>query len=183
MSNSLVAGRYAKAVLELATESDVGDAVGEELETFQSVRAESPDLREVLANPVFSKEERLEVVKKFCAHLGLSDLTRRFLMLLVEKGRADALPHVVRSYRDQLDEQEGRVRAVVTSTRTLDEAAVDAIKKKLESTTGKTVLVTTKIDPELLGGIVTQVGSMVFDGSVRGRLEALRDRLIRNASQ
>lgn len=178
---SLVAQRYAKALLEIAREQNAADKVAEELHRFAELLGQSAELQGLLSNPAFRKDERLKVMTQLLEQLQLEKTTANFLKLLVEKGRASAIADMVQAYDTQLDEALNRVRAVVQSTRPLDEASINALKEKLETVTGKTVLVTTEVLPELMGGVVTRVGSLVFDGSVSGRLEALRDRLVRDA--
>ncbi len=181
MKNTLVARRYAGALLMLAKEQNTAEATGTELNSFAALLDSSAELRKVLENPAIGRGDRLAVIGAFADKLGMSKTTGNFLRLMVEKGRGGALREAVTHYGELLDQELGRARAVVSSTKALDEGALAALKEKLEAVTGKSVILENKIDPSLLGGVVTRVGSLVFDGSVKGRLDTLRDRLIREA--
>ena len=183
MSSTIISKRYATALLMLAREKGLEEQIGTELRTFAGFLDESGALQQVLENPAIRRDERLKVVEVLVELAGLSKITSNFLRLCVEKGRAGIIGEAMSHYGDLLDEALGRVRATVSSTRVLNDEAVAALKAKLEEMTGKQVVLSTKIDPSLLGGVVTRVGSLVFDGSVRGRLDALRDRLIQEAGK
>jgi F-type H+-transporting ATPase subunit delta len=170
-------------MLELAQEKGLAEDVGEELGRFKELMDGSQELQAVLQNPAIRRGERLAVMGKLIEHLELSQLTSNFLRLMVEKGRAGAIATAVDDYGTLLDKAVGRVHALVTSSRELGAGELDALRTKLEELTGNTVILDQKVDPSIMGGMVTRVGSLVFDGSVRGRLDALRDRLIAEASR
>jgi F-type H+-transporting ATPase subunit delta len=99
-------------------------------------------------------------------------------MLLLDKGRIGSLPDIARAHRALVDEHAGRVRATVTTARPLDPALEARLKAALEKTSGKTVLLDKKEDPSIVGGLVTQLGDIVYDGSVRTQLQQLREQLL-----
>jgi len=179
---STVAYRYAAALLDLALERGDANQVGEDLTKVAAALEASGELQVVLSNPAIRRQERLGVVTALASKLGLGGTATTFLKLVVEKGRASAIAQMVEAYRERHDAQSGRVQAEVISARALAESDLESLRQKLEATTGKSVTINSRIDPDILGGVITRVGSKVFDGSVRGRLEALKDRLIRETA-
>jgi F-type H+-transporting ATPase subunit delta len=113
--------------------------------------------------------------------LGLSPLTRNFLALVAQRRRLDALGEILAAYRARVDEAAGRTRARVRSAAPLSDAERAGLRERLGRRLGKTVLLDTEVDPNLLGGFVAEVGSRVLDLSVVGQLSALRDRILKGA--
>ncbi len=103
---------------------------------------------------------------------------RNFALLLLERGRISALPAIARAYKQLVDERLGRVQATVTSAQPLDPATAASVQRALEKRTGKRVVITSNVDPSLIGGVVARVGDLVFDGSLKSKLEALRARIL-----
>jgi len=174
-----IARRYAKALFGLATETGKVEAWATSLLSLKQAVEGSPDLRDVLSNPVYSKDQRRAIVEKLASGLSLDSEPRSLLLLLGDRNRLSYLSAIVDTFRDYADEHLGRVRAKVTSAVKLDEAAAQAIADKLSHATKATVLLDRAVDPAILGGVVAQVGSIVFDGSVRTQLEDLRTQLKR----
>jgi F-type H+-transporting ATPase subunit delta len=184
MSQSAVARRYASALSELSEEKGALDAVAADLSSFRFLLASHPVLAETLENPAFSREERRAVVDRILARGKAHGLSRNFLFLLVDKNRVAALPEIVDAFSAFHDARRGRVRAVVTSAVPLDRATLSALEaqvKKLSS--AKEVLLDTRVDPAILGGIVTRVGDTVFDGSIRTQLSRMKHQLLGQAAE
>lgn len=175
---SAVARRYAKALLSIGVERQSYDALNKELERAAETFQRSPELKTTLENPVFSLAKRRLILDELARRLGLSKLVRNFLMLLLDKGRIDALPEIARAHRALVDEHAGRLRASVTSARPLDPRLELRLKTALERQSHKIILLEKRQDPSIVGGLVTQLGDLVFDGSVRAQLEGLRHRLL-----
>jgi F-type H+-transporting ATPase subunit delta len=173
-----VARRYAKALLDLGVKQQTYDAIGKELDRTADTFVRSPELRQALVNPVFSFDKRRLVLDELARRLALSKVVRNFVMLLLDKGRIGALPDIARVYRDLVDAHAGRVRATITSARPLDPALETRLKHALEKQSGKVVLLDKREDPSIVGGLVTQLGDIVYDGSVRTQLAALREELL-----
>lgn len=173
-----VARRYARALLEIGMANHAADALGKELERVADLMKGSAELRAALENPVFALSKRKALVEELVRRLALSRTVRNFVLLLLERGRVGALPDIAREYRAFVDEAMGRVRVTVTSARPLDGATEIKLKTMLEKRTGKVVLLEKKEDAALLGGIVTQIGDMVYDGSVRTALATLKHELL-----
>jgi F-type H+-transporting ATPase subunit delta len=178
MVTGSLARRYAKALLEIGIASQSFDALGKELERTATTFVSSPDLRNAMENPVFPLEKRRLVLEELTRRLGLSKVVRNFVMLLLDKGRIAALPDIARAHRDLVDQHAGRVRATITSARPLDPALEQRLKNALERESGKVVLLEKKEDPSIVGGLVTQLGDVVYDGSVRTQLKQLREELL-----
>jgi F-type H+-transporting ATPase subunit delta len=173
-----VSRRYAKALLEIGVKQQTYDALGKELDRVADTFHRSPELEQVLENPVFPLEKRRHVMDELARRLALSKVVRNFVMLLLDKGRVGNLPDIARAHRALVDEHANRVRATVTSARPLDPALEARLKSALEKQSGKTVILEKKEDPAILGGVVTQLGDLVYDGSVRTQLQKMREELL-----
>ena len=173
-----IARRYAKALLEIGIQQQTYDALGKELDRAADTLRSSPELRLALENPVFSLEKRKLIMDELVRRLALSKTVRNFIMLLLDKGRIAALPDIARAHRALVDEHAGRVRATVTSARPLDPMLETRLKTALEKSSGKVVIFEKREDPSIMGGLVTQLGDTVYDGSVRTQLQQLREELL-----
>jgi F-type H+-transporting ATPase subunit delta len=173
-----VARRYAKALLEIGVKQQTYDALGKELERVADTFGRSPELKQTLENPIFPLEKRKLVLDELARRLALSKIVRNFVLLLLDKGRIGSLPDVARVYHTLVDEHANRVRATVTSARPLDPTLEKRLKTALEQQSGKTVILEKKEDPAILGGVITQLGDLVYDGSVRTQLENMREQLL-----
>jgi F-type H+-transporting ATPase subunit delta len=173
-----VARRYAKALLAIGVAQQSYDALGRELDRTAETFARSPELKSTLDNPVFPLEKRRLILEELARRLALSKTVRNFVMLLLDKGRIGALGDIARAHRALVDEHAGRVRATVVSARPLDPALEARLKAALEKQSGKIVLLEKREDPSIIGGVVTQLGDVVYDGSVRSQLAALREELL-----
>jgi len=172
-----IARRYAKALFGLARDAGRVEAWANSLQSLKAAVEGSPDLRDVLSNPVYSKEQRRAIVEKLAAGLSLDDDPRNLLFLLAERNRLSYLSAVVDTFRDLADAHLGRMRARITSAVKLDDGAAQAIADKLSQATKTKVLLDRVVDPAIVGGVVAHVGSLVYDGSVRTQLEDLRKQL------
>ncbi|MEQ1501869.1 MAG: ATP synthase F1 subunit delta [Myxococcota bacterium] len=179
-----VSRRYAQALIELASEADVVEKVGVDLDTF--VRAavgehgEQGELQSALASPVFTVEERRAVLDKVLGKIKVHKLTKNLLRLVNDKHRMALLGSIADAYRAMADDREGRARATIESAEELSPALEAEVRSALEAVTGKTVVLRTVVRPELIGGLVARVGDKVYDSSLRTRLELLRQNLLRS---
>jgi len=169
-----IARRYAKALFGLASEKGRIDEWSKGLEALRAAVAASAELRDVLANPVYGKEQRRAVAGDLARALELEEEPANLLYLLGDRNRLGYLTAVVDHFRDLADEKLGRVRAKVISAVALDEAAAQGLARRLAEAAQGEVIVERQVDPALLGGVVAQVGRFVYDGSVRAQLEELR---------
>jgi len=168
-----LAGRYASALFDLASEAGTVNAVESDLETLHAALGESADLRALTTNPQLGRKTQASAMDAVAASLGLSDLTKKFLGTLAGNGRLSKLDDVIRTFRVIAAAQRGEVTAEVTSAHALTDAQIDQLKTKLTAREGRTVKLSTKVDPDLLGGLVVTIGSKRIDGSIRTRLNSL----------
>lgn len=172
MSNVPVARRYARALLDAAGAD--ADQVLEQLESLSKYFEGQPALLETLSSPALARPQRQALVESLISNApGMLPLVANTLRLLNDRNRFGSLPFIARQFRDMVDTRLGRVRGSVTSAARLGDTQVAAIKKQLETLTQRTVVLETKVDPSLLGGVVAQVGSHMYDGSLRAQLIAL----------
>src|ERR671922_261068 len=152
------------------------DRVREELGDFVAAIAEVPELRELLRNPQLDPRARAAALDDV---LGDADeLLRNFLRLLSEKGRSGQIEEIQREFERLAAAEERRLEVELTTAYELSEAEERRILKQIEEASGRTVEATRKVDPDLIGGVVLQAGSLRVDASVRGRLERLRHELV-----
>lgn len=173
---SVVASRYAKALLDVLypARAEMGR---EQLVKFSSLLERESEARLILENPTVSTEKRKDLLNKIGDALPLDPPIRNFLGLLIEKNRLDVLGEIVSTYDALLDDKLGVVRAHVTSALELDSAQREKVAAKLQALTGKKIRMDVAVDPSLIGGLVAQVGSTIYDGSIRQQLETFRNSL------
>lgn len=172
-----VAKRYAKALVEIAAASDELEAVHQELTDFAGVLRGQREFRLFVENPSVRGRDKTGVLEEVVATLGLRTLTSTFLRVLLEGGRLGALESILRAYVALMDERLGRVRALVTAATPLPADLQERLRQRLAEVTGKQVYLEVHDDPSILGGLITQIGSLVYDGSVRTQLLRLREEL------
>lgn len=179
MDSGSVARRYAKALFSLAIEGGRVEAWSESLSTLAGALQAAPDLAAIVGDPLHGRDERRAIAQRLVQAVKLDQDPANLLLLLADRGRLDRLPDVLRAFGELADQQLGRLRAKVTSAVGLDESAVDALAKRLSDLTRTTVLLERTVEPALLGGVVAQVGSVVYDGSLRTQLDDLKRSLKR----
>lgn len=174
-----VAKRYAKALAEVAVASNELDGVRRDLRALAAVLREHRDLRQFVSNPTVSRRDAGAVITDVAAAMQVRPLTATFLQVLLEAGRMAGLEAILQAFELSADERLGRVKAVVTSAAPLAADAQDRLRRRLSDLTGKNVYLELRQDPTLLGGVVTQMGSRVYDGSLKMQLARLRDEMAR----
>lgn len=179
MADRTIAGRYARAFIEIAEENDAIDALGQDLhKALDTLMAHGGGAFVALANPVFTVEERRSVLAQIAPRLGVGAMTRNLLFVLMDKGRFRLLPTVVEVFDAYADERAGRVRVDVQTAEPLTPQLETEVIAALQKVTGKDVLISTSVNSELIGGLVARVGGTVYDASVRTRLENIKQRLL-----
>ena len=178
MSVSIVARRYAKALLALGTEQGNLEAIAGELAAVAGAWQASPELRNVLENPLVPHAAKRAVMSEIALQMGAAPTTRSALLLLVDRRRAQVLPHLAKTLRELADARKGVVRAEVTTATPLSDAYFARLQTQLEQMTGKSVVVDRAVDPSLIAGVVTRIGDRIFDGSLKTRLRSVRDALM-----
>jgi len=166
---------YATALFEAALGQGKLEVVRDELAQIVQAEAEVPELRELLRNPQLDPRARAAAIGDV---LGDADeLLRNFLLVLADKGRTGQLEEIAREFERLVAEHEGVVHAELTTAVELSDEETTKLLGQIEQASGRKVEATRRVDPDLIGGIVLQVGSHRLDASVRGRLEGLRRRL------
>ena len=168
-----LAGRYASALFDLASESGTVTAVESDLDKIEAGLSESSELALLTTSPKVSRDAANKALWGVSAIMGLSGLTQNFLGTLAQNRRLSKLPAIIRSFRAIAAAQRGEVSAEVASAHALTDKQLDQLKAKLTAREGRTVKLTTKVDPDLLGGLVVTIGSKRIDGSIRTRLNSL----------
>jgi len=172
-----LAGRYASALFDLASEAGTKDggvsAVESDLEKLNSALTESDELNNLINNPQVSRNQAGSVVAAVGKKLKVTDLTQNFLGVLAGNRRLGDLPGMIRAFGTIAAAQRGEVTANVTSAHALSDSQLSTLKDKLTAREGRTVKLSADVDPELLGGLVVTIGSKRIDGSIRTRLNSL----------
>ena len=172
-----IAAVYSRSLFEVAQEHGVLDRVHEELGEFADALAENRELQMFFFSPYFSSQEKKDAIGKLVEDADESFV--HFLELLAERHRMPAIFRIRRDFDDLWAEENKLLPVSVTSAVELDSELVEDIGKRIEEQTGQRVELTTKVDPDVLGGLVMQVGNMVMDATVRARLERLRKQVAR----
>ena len=177
-----VARVYAEALLDVAEQKDLADDVGDELNALVGdVFVRAPEVEQELASPIIKRTAKgplLEATFKG----KVSDVTLSFLNVLNGKDRLGLLRHVEAAYRELLDHRAKRVRVLVRSAVALSAEQTEKLRQTVGVAHGREPVIVAKIDPTLLGGMVVQVGDVVFDGSVRTRIDNIRNQLLARSS-
>jgi F-type H+-transporting ATPase subunit delta len=177
MTSRTAARRYAKALLDVASKEADVDKVGEELDAFVALLDQQATLNRVLMNPAVPTPRKRAAVAELTRLARVSPVVAKLLVLLAERDRLVLLNDLAAAYREMLMERQNVVRAEVTSASGLAAAKTDAIEERLAAVTGKRVSMVTKVDKEILGGMVARVGSTVYDASIATQLRKIRERL------
>ena len=181
MSVSIGARRYAQALLELGAETGTLDRLVDDMTTIASAWETSPDLRNALENPLVAHDAKKAVLTELSDQVGATPTTRNALLLLVDRRRTAALPDIARFLRELADARKGVLRAEVTTAAPLSDGYYARLQVQLEKMTGKKVVVDRKTDGALIAGVVTRIGDRILDGSLRTRLQSLKDSLLPQA--
>jgi len=168
-----LAGRYASALFDLASENGTVTAVESDLETLGAALGESADLAALTTNPEISRSAQGAAMAAVARTLGLSGLTANFLGVLAANRRLAKLPGIISAFKAIAAAQRGEVSATVTSAHPLSDDQLATLKHKLTAREGRTVMLSAKVDPDLLGGLVVTIGSQRIDASIRTRLNSL----------
>ena len=174
-----IAQVYSRALFEVAKEHGVVDRIHDELGAFVDALDRERGLQIFFFSPYFSSEEKKDGVARVVE--GADERLVRFLQLLAERHRMPVLFRIRRAYDALWAEENMLLPVAVTSAVELDERLVQGIGKRIEEQTGRRVELTSRVDPEVLGGLVLRVGNMVLDASVRNRLEQLRKQVAKAA--
>jgi F-type H+-transporting ATPase subunit delta len=175
------AARYARALAEVVVREHLDPAAVEsQLADFSAVWHESSDLREVFLDPTIASEQKVAILDKLNGRMALSVQVRNFLAVLIDHARLNAFSQIVKEFRHEMNRRRGIAEVEITTARSLGEEERHALASQIGSLVGQQVSATYHVDDTLLGGVIARVGSTVYDGSVRGRLERLEDQLVKS---
>jgi F-type H+-transporting ATPase subunit delta len=177
LSTNAIAKRYAKALVQIGSETGAVDGFNAELASFSALLSDSRELAAVFANPAYGIEAKKEILAGLVQKVKVSPMVANLLNLLLERGRLSVLPQIAVSYGQMADELSGVIRPTVTSGLKLEAAQIEQISAALGKATGKKVELKVEVDPALIGGVVAKIGDKVFDGSVRTQLARIQDTL------
>lgn len=170
-----VAQRYAGALFELALEANALDAVGADLDRFDGLVKESPDLARLVKSPVFAADEQLRAIDAILSRAGIGGLAANLIRIAAQNRRLFVLPDMVKAYRALVAAHRGEATADVVSAEPLSETQVSALKDALRGVTGgKDVKLVSSVDPSLIGGLIVKVGSRMIDTSLKTKLTSLK---------
>ena len=174
-----IASVYARSLFEVAKEHDVLDDVHDQIDQFTDELDGNRELQVFFFSPYFSSAEKKDGIGKVIE--GGDEYFVRFLELLAERHRLPVLFRIRREFDRLWSEENKRLPVTIRSAVELDDATIEGIGKRIEEQTGRTIELTTSVDPNLIGGLQMQVGNMIFDSTIRSRLEKLRREVARAA--
>ncbi len=174
MKETAVARRYAKAFAETYKGKDDLETVLTKLNTFADLFEDNKDLRTALLNPAISLGDKENIVKAIGQKIDMGDTAGAMLQRLLEKDRIGIVGIVANEFEKIALDMLGRIRVDVTSATELDQEAREELTKTLSSLAGKEAIINIKVDPSLIGGVTARMGSVVYDGSIKNQLKALR---------
>ena len=178
MTNRTAATRYARALLDVAVKEKADlDQVERELASVVDLFTQHKALEQALLNPVVPVPRKRAAMDAVTSRAKLLPIVTKLLGLLAERDRLVLLPDVLAAYRDRLLDHRNVVRAEITTTTTLPSDRVKAIEASLARASGRAVTLSVKVDPEIIGGVVTRIGSTVYDGSVTRQLQRMKEKL------
>lgn len=169
-----VAGRYAAALFDLSREEGQADAVERELKDLRALIIESDELRAFILSPVYDRADQLAAVTALSEKAGLGPLTVNFLKLVTSNGRLSALRSMIDAFVARAEQERGEVSAQAIAASPMSDEQVKALRLEIESMVGKAVNLETRVDPDLLGGLIVKVGSRMIDSSLRTKLNKLK---------
>lgn len=169
-----VASRYATALLDLSEEQGSVAEVEKALSAFEKLLQDSEDLRRLVTSPVFSADEQLKALTAVLDKAGIGGLAANFVKLAARNRRLFAVPSMIVAYRAALTERRGELPADVVSASALSDEQLASLTKSLNEATGKSVMISAKVDPSLIGGLVVKVGSRMIDTSLKTKLNSLK---------
>lgn len=179
MTNRTAAARYARALLDVALQEKVDlNRIESELVGFVDLFASNDTIKKVLLNPAVPAPRKGAAVEQIAGRAGATDVVGKLLVLLAQRDRLAILPDLLAAYRNRLMDHQKVVRAEVTTAVPLESARAQSIERRLAEVTGRQVVLTTTVDPAVVGGMVARVGGTVYDGSVTMQLRKMKARLV-----
>jgi F-type H+-transporting ATPase subunit delta len=178
VTNKTAAIRYARALLDVAVKEKADlELIERELAQFADLFTQYPLLEKVLLNPAVPVPRKRAAVADLLSKTKFTSIVSKLLTLLADRDRLVLVPDLLAAYRTRLLDHRGVVRADVTTATALDARRTEQLQHSLAAVTGRTVQLSTTIDPSIIGGLVAKIGSTVYDASVTRQLEKMKERL------
>ena len=177
MSTRSSAARYARALFDVALQESMVERVEQDLAAFAAQLDSHPSLRDVLTHPAIPAARKRALTQELTGRMNLAIPVAKTLLLLAERDRFVLVPDLLELYRERLLDHQQVVRAELTTAEAISSEQEAQLRERLARATGRQVLLTTRVDPAILGGVVTRIGSTVYDGSLAAQLTRLRARL------
>ena len=177
MSIQTIARRYAAALADVVLDRGEASEIQQELQQWSELILTNANLQEVFRNPTIPLDKKRAVLKQLNDRVKPRPTTANFLKTLLHNQRLTELPEINRKFAEILDQRAGMVAATVTTVRPLPDEIQARLNEKLMAVTQKKVRLSFEQDPELIGGLVTRIGSTIYDGSVRSQLQQIKERM------
>jgi F-type H+-transporting ATPase subunit delta len=178
MSVETIARRYGSALADVVLKTGETDTVKSELTQWAAMIESNAALHDTISNPAIQHAQKEKLLESLLDRTKPSRTTANFLRVMLRNGRLQEIGAIRSKFEDELEQRRGIVSAEVTSARELPESERSELRARLEKLTGKQVSLNFSVDQNIIGGVVTRIGSTVYDGSVKTRLENLREQLI-----
>lgn len=178
MIGHVVSRRYAKALIGLVKKAGNYEEIEKELKDFANLIAGDSNLKDILYHPAINLNLKKDLLNLLIQETSPSPLTANFLRLLLDKGRLKNLPVIVEVFEELALEALNKAKALVKTPLPLKVHEAEFLRLKLEEVTNKQIVLEPCIDPSLIGGIFVQIGSTIYDGTIKGQLELLKEGLI-----
>lgn len=177
MTTRASAARYARALFDVALQESSPEQVERDLTAFSDLLDQHAELQTAVTNPGIPLQGKVGVIREIVARAGFAAPVGKLLVMLAERDRLTIWRDLVALYRERLLEHQQVIRAEVTTATPLSPERTAAIEQRLATATGRRVLLSTKVDPAIIAGVVTRIGGTVYDGSVATQLDAMKQRL------
>ncbi len=175
MKNSILANRYAKALFSVAQEENAFDEYAKSLSEVAAAMSSQPEVKDGVTNPMYPVDVRCKVMAYIAETIGASQVIKNFLDLVLIKKRAAFIPDIAEAFQVLIDTQRNICQGTVVTAMPLSPELSDKLQTTLEKITGKKVVLSTKVDPSIVGGLIAKVGDLVLDGSIRSQLQGLKE--------
>ncbi len=175
MKQTILARRYAKALFAVGKENESYEAYNETLQGLAGLYASNPEIVDALTNPLYPLDVREKVMADMVSSMGVDKVMGNFLNLLVQKKRAEILPEISEEFQIMVNIEKNVSHGSIISAVELSDELQANVQATLEKLTGKKVVLSTSVDPSLIGGIIAKVGDLVLDGSIQTQLAGLKD--------
>jgi F-type H+-transporting ATPase subunit delta len=178
LGSSVVSKRYAKALIDLATQEGIVDQIERNFGKTVLTIVQTRNLRNFFFNPVYKSDEKMKLLDMVVKEMAISGLLKKFLEILIKKDRFPEIQEIYKEYVRLSDQLNNRAEAEITSAAALNDEDKKKLQSRLEALTGKNIYLNIKQDPTLIGGVITRIGSVVYDGSIKSQLARLKEQIM-----